>query len=140
MMMMMITPNSPANQKKGVYEEGEEEAGDQRKGGQTGTPTSDADVPTGLSQSGVLGARIRRKHGRWYGVLLRRKGRCGQGFVLRLLGIINPYHDYYGIIRDYSHDRNGGSYEKDERSWERVVLQGRGRFASSAAICGNTFT
>ena len=44
--MMMITPNSLAGQK-----EGEEEAGDQRKGDQTGTPTSGADAPTGLSCS-----------------------------------------------------------------------------------------
>ena len=51
--------------------------GDQRKGGQIGTPTLGADVPTGLSRSVVLDARSRRKHGRWYRVLLHRKGSGG---------------------------------------------------------------
>ena len=69
--MMMITPNSFAYQKEGV--QGEEEAADQRKGSQTGTPTPGADVPTGLSRSGVLEARNRRK----YGVSFNRKGRGG---------------------------------------------------------------
>ena len=39
---------------EGVNGEGEEEAGDQRKGGQTGTLTPGADAPTGLSRSVVL--------------------------------------------------------------------------------------
>ena len=60
--MMMIAPNSLARQKEGVQEKGEEgvqekgeeEAGDQRKGSQTGTQTSGADAHTGLSRSGVL--------------------------------------------------------------------------------------
>ena len=36
MMMMMIAPNSFARQKEGVQMEGEEEAGYQKKGGQSG--------------------------------------------------------------------------------------------------------
>ena len=39
MMMMMIAPNSLVRQKEGVQAEEEDEAGDQRKRGQTGTPT-----------------------------------------------------------------------------------------------------
>ena len=66
-MMMMIAPNSLSRQKEGVQGEGEAEAGDQRKGGKTGTLTPVADAPTGLSRSGVLDARKRRKHGRWLG-------------------------------------------------------------------------
>ena len=57
----MIAPNSPARQKEGVQVE--EEAGDRRKGGQIGTPTPGVDTPTGLSRSGVLDARNRRKYG-----------------------------------------------------------------------------
>ena len=37
-MMMMIAPTSLVRQKEGVQGEEEEEAGDRRKGGQTGTP------------------------------------------------------------------------------------------------------
>ena len=59
---MLIAPNSLARQKKGV--QGEGEAGDQRKRGQKGNPMPGADVPTGLSRSGVLDARSRRKNGR----------------------------------------------------------------------------
>ena len=73
--MMMIATNSLAGQKEVV--QGEGEAGDQRKGGQTGTTTSGASAPTGLSRSRVLDVRNRRKHGRWYGVPLHRKGRGG---------------------------------------------------------------
>ena len=74
-MMMLIVPNSLTRQKEGVQAEGEEEVGDHRKGGQTGTQTSGVDAPIGLSRSGVLDARNRRKHGQWYGVPLYRKGR-----------------------------------------------------------------
>ena len=74
---MMIVPNSLAHQKKGVQEEVEEEAEDQRKGGQTGTPTLRPDTPTGLSQSRVLDVRNRRKHWWWYGFPLHWKGRKG---------------------------------------------------------------
>ena len=61
---MTIAPNSLSRQKEIV--QGEVEVGDKKKGGQTGTPTLGADAPTGLSQSGVLDARNRRKRGRWY--------------------------------------------------------------------------
>jgi len=61
---MMIAPPALtlARQKEGV--QGEEEASDQIKGGQTTTLTSGADSPTGLSRSGVLDARSRRKRER----------------------------------------------------------------------------
>ena len=62
---MMIAPKSLVRQKEGAREEEEGEAGDRRKGGQTGTPTSGTDVPTGPSRSGVSDARSRRKYGRW---------------------------------------------------------------------------
>ena len=52
--MIMITPNSLCRQKEGVQGKGQEEAEDQRKGGQTGTPTSGADAPTGLTRSEML--------------------------------------------------------------------------------------
>ena len=68
--------------------------GDQRKGGQIGTPTSGADVPTSLSGSGLLDAMERRKYGPRFGVLLHRKGRWGQELVLSSL------------------DRNGESYKR----------------------------
>ena len=38
-----------------------------------------------------------------------------------------------GDVELYS---TGRAQEKDERSCERVVLWGRGRFVSSVAICG----
>ena len=63
-MMMKIALNSLAHQKEGVQEEGNEIAGDKRKGGQTGTPTPGADAPTGLSWPGVRNPRNRRKQGR----------------------------------------------------------------------------
>ena len=74
-MMMMIASNSFARYKEGVpgEGEGEEKAGDQTKGGQTGTPTSDADAPRGFSRSKVLDTRSWRKHGRRYGFLLYRR-------------------------------------------------------------------
>ena len=56
--MIMIAPNCLALQKKG---EGEEEVVDLRKRGQKGTPTSGANVPTGLPRSGVLDTRSKRK-------------------------------------------------------------------------------
>ena len=49
--------------------------GRSKNGGQSGTPTPDADAPTGLSLSGVSDARNRRKHGRWCRVLIHRRGR-----------------------------------------------------------------
>ena len=76
-MMMMIIPNSLARWKEEVQGQWEEEAGDQRKGGQRGTLTSDADASASLSRSGVLDTRSKRKYGRWYGVLLHRKGGRG---------------------------------------------------------------
>ena len=45
--MMMIVPNCLARQKEGTQGEQEEEAEDRRMGGQTGTSTPGADVPTG---------------------------------------------------------------------------------------------
>ena len=74
--------------------EEEEEAGGRRKGGPTGTPKLGVDVPTGPTGSGVSGARHRRKHRRWCGVPLHRRGRGGLGLVLS------------------SHDRSGGSYKR----------------------------
>ena len=73
--IMMIVPNSLVRQMEGVQEEGKEESGCKRKEGQTRTVTSGADAPTGLSWSGVLDERKRRKHGRWYVVPLHRKDR-----------------------------------------------------------------
>ena len=75
--MMMIVPNCLARQKEGTQGEQEEEAEDRRMGGQTGTSTPGADVPTGPTQPGVSDARNRRKHGWWYGVLIHRRGRGG---------------------------------------------------------------
>ena len=56
----MIPPNSLARQKEGF--QGEEEAGYQRKGDQTGTPTYCADAFTGLFRSGVVYAMNRKRH------------------------------------------------------------------------------
>ena len=53
------------------------ESRDRRKGGQTGTPRPGADTFTGPSRSEVPDARNWRKHERWYGVPLHRKGRGG---------------------------------------------------------------
>ena len=64
MMIMMIAPDSLARQKKGAHGEEEEESGDRRMGGQTGTPTPGADAPTGPSRSEVLDVRNSRRHGR----------------------------------------------------------------------------
>ena len=68
--------------------------GDQRKEGQTGSPTVGADAITGLSRLGVLDAMNSRKHGRGYVVLFYRKGSGGLGLV------------------HFSHDRNGASYKR----------------------------
>ena len=57
--MIMIDPNSLVRQKEGKTEE---EAGDRRKRGQTGTPTPGEDAPTGPTRSGLSDARNRRKH------------------------------------------------------------------------------
>ena len=69
---MRIASNYLARQKEGV-----QGLRDQRKVGCIGTPTSGADAPTGLFQSGTLDARNRRNHGRWYEVPLYRKSRGG---------------------------------------------------------------
>ena len=56
MMIMIITFDSlfhQEEQKEGAQGEEEEEAGGRRKGGPTGTPTTDADVSTGSTRSGV---------------------------------------------------------------------------------------
>ena len=68
--------------------------GDQRKGGQKGTPTLGAVVPTGFFRSSMLDARERRKFGPRCGVTLHRRDRDGKGSVLS------------------SHNRNGGSYKR----------------------------
>ena len=66
MMMIIIVPNSLVRQKERAQGEEEEEVEDRRKGGQTGTLPLAAEAPTGPSRSGVLDARSRRKHGRWF--------------------------------------------------------------------------
>ena len=71
-MMMMIAHNSLARQKEQAQGEKEEEVG-----GQIRTPTPDVDAPIGPTRSGVSDASNRRKHGRWCGVLLHRRGRGG---------------------------------------------------------------
>ena len=55
-------------------EEKEEEVGGRRKAGSTGTATPGVDAPTGPTQSGMFDVRNRRKHGRWCGVLIDRRG------------------------------------------------------------------
>ena len=74
---MIFAPNSLVRQKEGAQWEEEEEAGGRRKAGSIGTPTPGADDPTGSIQSGVSDARNRKKHGRWCGVLIHRRGRGG---------------------------------------------------------------
>ena len=60
-MIIMIFPNFFVSQIEGDQgEEKEEEAGDRRKGGQTGTPTPDEVAPTGPPRSRVSDARNRR--------------------------------------------------------------------------------
>ena len=59
---MMIVTKSLIRQKEGVQGEEEEEAGVQRKGGPSGTPTPGADAPTCPTRSRVSDARNRRKH------------------------------------------------------------------------------
>ena len=56
---MMNAPISLARQKVG--DQGEEEAGNRRKGGQTGTPTLGAYTTTGPTQSGVSDAKEQEK-------------------------------------------------------------------------------
>ena len=87
-------PNYVARQKEGVQREGEDQVGDQRNGGQTGTPTSCANAPTGLSRSGVSDAKNRKKYSRWYGAPLHMNSRGGYRLVLSSL------------------DNNGGSYKR----------------------------
>ena len=69
--LMITAPNSIVSQKE------QEEAGGRRKGGLTGTPTPGAAAPTCPFRSGASDARNRRKHKRWCGVLLHRRGREG---------------------------------------------------------------
>ena len=76
-MMMIVAPNSLVLQKKGAQGEEEKVAGGQRKAGSIQAPMPGADAPTGPTQSGVSDARNRRKHGRWCGVLINRRGRRG---------------------------------------------------------------
>ena len=71
----MIAPNSLVRQKEEAQGEEEEETGGRRKVRSTGTPTASADASIGLIRSGVSDARDRRKYGRWYGVLIYRRGR-----------------------------------------------------------------
>ena len=71
---MMIAPNSLVRQKE---RDEEEEAGGRREECPTGTPTPGADAPKGSTWSGVSDARNGRKHGRWCGVPLHRRGREG---------------------------------------------------------------
>ena len=71
-MMTMIAPNSLVRQKEGFQRE--DEAGDQRKGGPTGTSTSGADTPTGPTR---LGCRMRGTRENMDDVPLHRKGRKG---------------------------------------------------------------
>ena len=81
-MMIIIAPNSLVRQKEWTQEKEEEESGDRRNGGHTGTPTAGADAPTVQIRSGVSGARIRRKHGLCCEVLLYKRGREGLVLVL----------------------------------------------------------
>ena len=74
-MMMVIAPKSLGRQKEGAQEEEEEEAGGRREGCSIGTPTPGVNALTVPSWSGMSDPRNRRKHGRWCGVLLHRKGR-----------------------------------------------------------------
>ena len=73
----IFDPNSLVRQKKGAQGEEEEEARGGRKAGSTGTPTPGADAPIRPSRLGVSDARNRRKHGRWCGVLIHKRGRRG---------------------------------------------------------------
>ena len=98
---MIIASNFLVRQKEWVQGEEEEETGDRRKGGPTGTPTPVAEALTGQSRSGVSDARNRRKHGRWCGVPLNNRERGGLRSVLS------------------SHERNGGSYK-------RMIVIGKG--------------
>jgi len=89
---MMIAPTLLAARRMGA--QGEEKAGQQRKGGPTRTPTLGADALTGATRPRMSDARNRRKYERWCGTLLHRRGRGGYGLVLS------------------SYDMNGGSYRK----------------------------
>ena len=75
--MMMIATYSLVRQKERGQEEEKEEAGSRRKVGSTRTPTPGANALIGPTRSGVSDARKRRKHGRWCGVLIHRRGRGG---------------------------------------------------------------
>ena len=59
----MFASNSLVSQKEGSQGEQEEEVGGRRKAGSTGTPTPGVDAPVGLTRSGVLDARNKRKNG-----------------------------------------------------------------------------
>ena len=76
--IFIFAPNSLACQKEGAQGEEEEEAGDRKKGKTyKNSETSGADALSGPSWSRVSDTRNRRKHGRWCGVPLHRKGRGG---------------------------------------------------------------
>ena len=72
--MMMIAPTLLPTRRRGFRGR---VTGDQRKGGQIGTPTPGADAPAPLYRSGVLDARSRGDHGWWYRVILHRTGQKG---------------------------------------------------------------
>ena len=72
---MVIVPNFLVRLNEGA--QWEDEVGGRRKAGLTGTPTPGADAPTGPSRLGVSDARNRRKHGRWFGVPLHKRGKGG---------------------------------------------------------------
>ena len=59
---MMIASNFHVRYKEEAQGEGEEEAGDERKGDRKLTTTSGADVPISLLRSGMWDARGRRKY------------------------------------------------------------------------------
>ena len=77
MIMMMFALNSLISQNEEAQGEDEEEVGGRRKAESTGTPTPGAEATIGPTQSGVSDARNRRKHGRWCGVPIHRRGRGG---------------------------------------------------------------
>ena len=108
MMLMMITrqswwfccnddddcPYFLPHQKERVQEE--EEAGDQRNGGQTGTPTPCVDFPTVLSRSGVLNVRNIQWNIQWIIPLVY----LGQGFWMR-----EPGKNMGGVVGFHSTGR-----------------------------------
>ena len=76
LVMMMVAPNSLVRQ-EGAQKEEEEQVRGRRRAGSKGTPIPGADAPTGPTQSRLSDARNRRKHGRWCGAPIHRRGRGG---------------------------------------------------------------